>query len=767
MVHTPGDYEDEQQDLIHPGYIAPVNLRLQRSNSLVAQDSAGVSNTGRKRQDSGASNRSAARASSRQGHDFVYSKDTMALQHEHGAAEADFGLEQGEMNGSADTASQGDYPQDALDHEGDRSGQGSEDLFLNIAESPRHRNEEDGTYGIERRRSRRTRASQRQVLPNNSLSSQVDNPVPGGLASKSTVSTLPAHYRRLSRKLSPAAEPRSLQDLSPMSPPESLDAGGDHYPGLSPHSSFSSALAPEASERSRHRPPHNDQQPYRSHTHRPSNLHYSREFDSGSYANTPPSAVSNALRTHSRADGASSAGSSAAPTTVWDEVEDLKSRIARLELTRNIPTNAVISNGSADRPRTATTTVTTISSSPKQLRKPSASGSDTPIGGRLGAELHPTLHTALAKCKNQLNPSLYRSLAAAASDALELAALTGGPQGTAFTAASMINGVATADRQVRRKADNVCRSLTEVCIALCDAKSISTDSAPPTTTLPANLAANLAIRRASLQQNGTASALSRSTRASTEPPERSTPSRALNRIEARRSSLLGLNGTSSTSTSDSTSRETETIHDSIEDTGSVTPKTASRSTHPAISAARTGTSLLHTRRTHGASGGAEDDAERARPLSRAMTEIEPLPGDRGARLSVGSGGHAQRLSLSRDFAAKHAPDSLHTQPYSSPLAHASSLRRTSRHEGQGSHVPGLALRGAVLDGSRRYGARRTPERGLAPEAAGSGGEARQRVVSLGLDVAGKGADELGRRRSLGRRVRQSTPGATAVGVRGE
>ncbi|KAJ9657097.1 hypothetical protein H2201_008305 [Coniosporium apollinis] len=584
----------------------------------------------------------------------------MALQQEHGAVENDSSVEQGETNGSVDTVSQGDFPQDVLDHEGDRSGQGSEDLFLNIAESPRHRNEEDDAYRVERRRSRRTRATQRQILPNNSLLTQMDNPVPA----------------------------------------------------------------------------------------------------------------------HSRADGASSAGSSAAPTTVWDEVEDLKSRIARLELARNVPTTsgAMVSNGSADRPRTATTTVTTISSSPKQLRKPSASGSstDTPIGGRWGAELHPTLHTALAKCKAQLSPTLYRSLAAAASDALELAALTGsgGPQGTAFTAASIINGVAAADRQVRRKADNVCRSLTELCIALCDARSTSTDSTAtaPTTALAPNLAANLAIRRASLQQNGPASALSRSTRASTEPPERSTPSRALNRIEARRSSLLGLNGTSSASTSDSASREPETIHDSIEDTGSVTPKTASRSAHPATHAARAGTSLLHTRRVRAGSGaGAEDDAERTRPLSRAMTEIEPPHSDRGARLSVGGGGgHAQRLSLSRDFAAKHAPESPYTHAHSSPLAHASSLRSSSRQEGAGSHIPGSALRGAVLEGSRRYGARGTPERGLGPEAAAGGGSEgpRQRVVSLGLDGAGKGEGELGRR-SLGRRVRQSTPGATAVSIRGE
>ncbi|KAJ9637147.1 hypothetical protein H2199_007433 [Coniosporium tulheliwenetii] len=516
----------------------------------------------------------------------------MALQQEHGAVENDSSVEQGETNGSVDTVSQGDFPQDVLDHEGDRSGQGSEDLFLNIAESPRHRNEEDDAYRVERRRSRRTRATQRQILPNNSLLTQMDNPVP---------------------------------------------------------------------------------------------------------------------------DGASSAGSSAAPTTVWDEVEDLKSRIARLELARNVPTTsgAMVFNGSADRPPSQTKRQRFVYRYP--YWRTLGSGASSYLAHRVSQMQSPTE-------SNIIPVAGGRSIRCAGIGCFDWFR---GPQGTAFTAASIINGVAAADRQVRRKADNVCRSLTELCIALCDARSTSTDSTAtaPTTALAPNLAANLAIRRASLQQNGPASALSRSTRASTEPPERSTPSRALNRIEARRSSLLGLNGTSSASTSDSASREPETIHDSIEDTGSVTPKTASRSAHPATHAARAGTSLLHTRRVRAGSGaGAEDDAERTRPLSRAMTEIEPPHSDRGARLSVGGGGgHAQRLSLSRDFAAKHAPESPYTHAHSSPLAHASSLRRSSRQEGAGSHIPGSALRGAVLEGSRRYGARGTPERGLGPEAAAGGG----------------------------------------------
>jgi len=70
------------------------------------------------------------------------------------------------------------------------------------------------------------------------------------------------------------------------------------------------------------------------------------------------------------AEGTESTVSTTAPSTVWDELEDLKSRIHRLELTGKLPatSGAAMSHASNERPATATTTVTTMSSSPKRGR---------------------------------------------------------------------------------------------------------------------------------------------------------------------------------------------------------------------------------------------------------------------------------------------------------------------------------------------------------------------------------------------------------------
>ena len=184
--------------------------------------------------------------------------------------------------------------------------------------------------------------------------------------------------------------------------------------------------------------------------------------------------------TGGKSAGSASTVSTAAASSVWDELDDLKSRIRRLEVTGHIPAAGGASNSSGDRPRTATTTVTTVSSSPRHKVGHAVASPihPTTFGGALAIAApqqqqqaqsaqpattsHPLLHTALAKSKAVLPPDVYRHLELAAKDALDLANTVGAP-GAASTAA---NAAVNGDRTVRRKADSVCRSLTELCLAL-------------------------------------------------------------------------------------------------------------------------------------------------------------------------------------------------------------------------------------------------------------------------------------------------------------
>ncbi|KAK0389513.1 hypothetical protein NLU13_3088 [Sarocladium strictum] len=178
-------------------------------------------------------------------------------------------------------------------------------------------------------------------------------------------------------------------------------------------------------------------------------------------------------------EGTESSLSTAAPSTVWDELDDIRSRINRLELTGKLPSTsgAAVSRVSDDRPATAGTTVTTVSSSPKRH---GAGVAQTEVGSTTSSqrEAHPVLHTALTRTKPYLSPDVFRALESAANDAMSLSSMMGlpGQPGPISSGASTIGaGTTLTDRQLRRKADSVCRSLTELCVAL-------GEDAPPTKT---------------------------------------------------------------------------------------------------------------------------------------------------------------------------------------------------------------------------------------------------------------------------------------------
>lgn len=171
---------------------------------------------------------------------------------------------------------------------------------------------------------------------------------------------------------------------------------------------------------------------------------------------------------HHGVEGTNSTTSTAAPSTVWDELDDLKSRIHRLELTGKLPptSGAAISRASEERPPTAHTNATTLSASPKRSSGGAVQASDTNSALKDG---HPLLLSALVKSKGFLSVEVFEALETAANDALGLSLMMGtaGQPGPISSGASSIGGGTTiTDRQLRRKADSICRSLTELCLAL-------------------------------------------------------------------------------------------------------------------------------------------------------------------------------------------------------------------------------------------------------------------------------------------------------------
>ena len=225
-------------------------------------------------------------------------------------------------------------------------------------------------------------------------------------------------------------------------------------------------------------------------------------------------------------DGTESTASTTAPSTVWDELDDLKARIRKIELTGNLPTtsNAAISSAYRERPATASTTMTTASISPKRRNRISTSPEAPVILENENGEANPPLQSALARARTSISPSLFRALETTATDALALAATTGGKNAPGMGSAQTIT--TPGDRQLRRKADNICRSLTEFCIALAEEKEGSGNG-----------------NRLFIEDSHSPSTLSavpnETTKSSdvNKDPDLNASSRILSRLEARRTSL--------------------------------------------------------------------------------------------------------------------------------------------------------------------------------------------------------------------------------------
>jgi len=317
-------------------------------------------------------------------------------------------------------------------------------------------------------------------------------------------------------------------------------------------------------------------------------------------------------------DTTESTVSTTAPSTVWDELDDLKSRIRNLELTGKLPSSSAAAMATNDRPRTATTAATTISSSPKH--KTTNTTLQSAIEG-IPSNMHPLLHEALGHARGVLPNDVFQKLQTTASDALQLTAMMSGDPGNT---SSM--GGASTERQLRRRAESMCRSLTELAIAL--------SAEPKTVNSPAH-------RPCSRDVQGSANAGLRNRGYSNDNGDRPPVSvRVQSRLESRRVSLQ--TGPYLGHISPSTSTATHTPLEAL-------PQLPG--SHPSSRINRTSTQSRN-RRTPDYFDGAIDDDDSSpvvRPVSRAMTELN------SRRLAS-----RDRSFVSRDYTSQYSmPTSVH------------------------------------------------------------------------------------------------------------
>jgi len=434
----------------------------------------------------------------------------------------------------------------------------------------------------------------------------------------------------------------------------------------------------------------------RTNSYRQSNLSYStpRTYNSSPLVSRATENVQE-VGTQRATEGTESSVSTTAPSTVWDELEDLKSRINRLELTGKLPatSGAAISRASHDRPPTATTTVTTMSSSPKRARASSASPVDSSGAESLANDAHPLLKAALVKSKTLLPPDVYNALEATAADALSITSMVGssgqaGPMSSAQSTIGVGSG-SMSERQVRRKADSMCRSLTELCLAMTQGRNepvLANQNGDRPRSRDAEIVQSIEAQRKPAMTD-----LAR---------VKSSP-RALSRLEARRSSLLA------TSTLPSPR---------------YAPSDAGTPTQSSMAGRRT--SLLLRSRRGATEEPEEEDDSRFRAPSRATTDIGRI------------------RNSPREYVSQQ------TLPERAPTVQSSLPVR--RHYASNSLTnAGSALPAVSSVSGRRYLDKATPERDTVGAVSRLAEDRTQRKSSIGQGFA------LGRTGSLTRRTRDT------------
>lgn len=382
-------------------------------------------------------------------------------------------------------------------------------------------------------------------------------------------------------------------------------------------------------------------------------------------------------QTPARIEGTESTMSTAAPSTVWDELDELKSRIKKLELTGKLPSSSAAAMSTAERPRTATTTITTMSSSPRQ-GKANISPDESGIDG-VPLTVHPLLHEALRKARPTLSADIYQKLETTASDALQLASVMGAglqPGNSSVTGAS-----SSAERQLRRRADSMCRGLTELTIAL-SAGPKSPTSLQPFRPSSRGASSNLGHTTTTPPTTGySVDSASRFSRRLSTGPEEGRPSamaRAQSRLETRRASLL----------------HTSMLHSPQENVSQEiairTPSSAQSQNHMqpnSSSRLNRAATRLRGRRPAGAIDGADDseneNSPSVRPVSRARTEVSLR--HRSAR---------DRTSIGREYTSSHPLPSFVRKGSDIPADASPSVIASSGLPARRSYAPSTANGGS-------------------------------------------------------------------------
>lgn len=334
-----------------------------------------------------------------------------------------------------------------------------------------------------------------------------------------------------------------------------------------------------------------------------------------------------------RAEGTESTLSTTAPSTVWDELDDLKSRIRKLELTGKLPpsSQAAISGVGQERPRTAATTVTALSTSPRHHRKVSLPSADTDNAAQ--SQMQPILQSALAKAKTVLSSDVYKALEVTITDALTLSTMLGVNTAPSGTVSVVNGGYSSSERHARRKADSVCRSLTELCLALTD-EELKRNRSP-------NHSASVQGPRLNGAEKDSHGPPPSYTRAASHEPEglerrQSISSRVSSRLEARRASLVNHNA--ATAGADSN-----------------VPQSSPNVHSPPSRLHRISTSL-RSRRVPTEEEQRETPSQHSRSLSRAMTELgTPSPAQSVSPQQRFSHGHSVSRSISVSGSHQNEP----------------------------------------------------------------------------------------------------------------
>ncbi|GLA22905.1 hypothetical protein AnigIFM63326_005389 [Aspergillus niger] len=564
----------------------------------------------------------------------------------------------------------------------------SEDVFLNIARSDSDRRESLGRSELRRSRFRMSGSALRS--PTSRVAEQTPSP----------------EQLRLNTYDSPLHSQNDPPSTPHTSVPYSYSASA--HP-LDEHSR-SSSLAYASGSRSTIGLPRSrlgrtspEPSPYspESHLERRGSLHESRAYRHSALStirsSRQPSSSEATERARyepdrSRQDGTESTLSTNAPSTVWDELEDLKSRIKKLELTGKLPPSSqeAISSASGDRPRTATTTVTTVSSSPKRGRKSSIATGDLDQNAA-PSPVHPLLQSALTKSKEVLGNEVYAALEVTVTDALALSTLLSSSKAPSG-GVSIVNGYLPSDRHARRKADSVCRSLTELCLALSDDQ------------LRRQPSSALEGKADDQQTNGhndddTITPTPPYRRSTIQEPEslsrRQSNSRVTSRLEARRASMANNAAPDNQSNNKGTDLSSE---------AKLTQSPGSSA--PVRRLSRLSTSL-RTKRVHTDDDNAPDQSPQARSIQRSMTDItNPAATYRVSPRQRISHGYTASQSIPDSSPERNVRYSTPSQPSQLPQPRTPTLSQSAiplrRSILTPSYVPATS-RSNIQAGSRRYG----------------------------------------------------------------